>query len=466
MKGMLEMGQVYEVNPYVIQATKISKSLGELTRIFGQRECGSTNYSKEDVDYIYSLIKSEQEDISKMYADDELKSIIAGIIEDIESFGENLSVKNKRELEKECLHFEEIKKVVGSEFTKIKKRKVRSAYIHEEKEACLTALENYAGASKEIARKIDKSIYEDSRTQKKIYKALKKIGVKVIKFMVMVSEQGGYEVMLSAKCKQGYCVTVDEVGVEVSRVMGKTFTPEINERMVLGKKYTTLNYMEEPKFKLVYGVSQIAKKGSERSGDNFLVMDIKGGKKAIIVSDGMGTGEGADQISGKILDAMEALLDTGMNIKNVVTICNSMLISSQKGMNFGTLDICVIDKYSGMFELAKAGGANTFIVGENKVNSYESTTLPLGVVNGSEIDLFTQEIEDETFVIMVTDGVLDLLEEDGREEMFAELINGKLTKNPKELSEVILHSVLEKNDGIATDDMMVVVIGCWQRKCS
>lgn len=465
MKEVFEMGQAYEMNPYVVQATKIAKSLGQLTSIFDDKSISECNYSQKDIENIVDLIGRENEQMVMRYKQEELKQVVIGIIEDIESFGEGLSIENKRQLEKECYDFEKIRKIVGEEFAKVKQQKLKSASLHEERKACLTALEHYAGASKEVAKKLDKSIYEDSRVQKKVNKALKKMGVKVIKLTVLVSEQGGYEVLLSAKCKQGYCVTTEDVGKEISRVIGKVFSPDIHEPMVLGKKYCTFHYIEKPKFKLVYGVSQVQKAGSEKSGDNFLVMDIKEGKKAVIISDGMGSGESAHRMSSKILDAMEALLESGMAIKNIVTICNSMLISSQKGMDFGTLDICVIDTYSGKLEVTKAGGASTFVIKEEQVVNYEATSLPVGVVNGSEIDTFTNEIQDTTFVVMVTDGVMDLIKDEDENEVIASIIKEQRTENPTELSDIILQSILKRNRGVATDDMMVVVIGCWERKC-
>lgn len=465
MKDILEMGQSYEVNPYVIQATRVAKSLGQLSSIFAEKDSGQSNWTSHDIEAIIEAIEKENIELVRKYEKGELKSLVVGIIEDIDSFGENLSVENKRQLEKNCQDFEVVKGIVDREFAEIKRQKVRDAYLIEERQACMNALEHYAGASKDIVHKLDKSIYEDSRIQKKIEKALKRIGVKVIKLTVMVSEQGGYELMLSAKCKQGYCVTRDDVGFEISKVIGKTFASDVKEPMVLGKKYCTFHYMENPKYKMVYGVSQIQKAGSEKSGDNFLVMDIKEGKKVVIISDGMGSGESAHRMSSKILDAMEALLESGMGIKNIVSICNSMLISSQKGMNFGTLDICVLDTYSGEVEMVKAGGASTFVIKPERVGKYEATSLPVGVVNGSEVDTFVDVIQDTSFIVMVTDGVLDLIQGENENEVMAQIIRSQRTENPKELSEIILQTILKRNNGVATDDMMVVVIGCWERKC-
>lgn len=466
MKGILEMGQAYEVNPYVIQASRISNSLGQLTQIFADSTYVGGNFSQQDVDIIYEKITNESQVLADKYSCEELKVIISGVMGDMDSFGENLSVKNKRVLEKGCQDFELIKSLVGKEFSEIKKMKVQNACIQEEREACLTALQNYAGATKEIAKKLDKSIYEDTRLQKKVKKCLKKIGVKVIKLTVMVSEQGGYEMMLSAKCRQGSCITTEQVGNEISKAIGKKLSPEMNEPMMLGRKYSTLHYLEKPRFNIVHGVSLIAKDGSEKSGDNFLTMDIKGGKKALVISDGMGSGEKAHQMSSKILDAMEALLDSGMGVKSVVTICNSMLVSSQKGMDFGTLDVCVVDTYSGHFEITKAGAASTFILNQSGVKKLVSTSLPVGVMNGCETDTYEGEVGDNTYVVMATDGVLDLLKGEQGEKVIEDIVTKQRTQNPKELSEIILHSILEGNKGVAMDDMMVAVMGCWERKSS
>lgn len=466
MKGVLEMGQAYEVNPYVIQASRISNSLGQLTQIFTDDVTEGKNFSTLDVEGIYNTIVNENEMFATKYSKEELEGLISGLLEDMDSFGQELSVLNKRILEKQCEDFQLIKELVGKEFSNIKKEKLKNAYNQEEREACLTALKHYAGETRDIVKKLDKSIYEDSRLQKKIKKCLKKIGVKVIKLTLMLLEEGGYEIMLTAKSIQGSIVTSDQVGEEISKALGKTFTPEMNEPMMIGKKYATLHYVQKPRFNIVHGVSLVAKEGSEKSGDNFLVMNIKGGKKSLVMSDGMGSGEKAHRMSSKILDAIEALMDSGMSVKNVVTICNSMLISTQKGMDFGTLDICLIDTYSGSYEITKAGASSTFILSRSGVKKIESESLPVGVVNGSEVNSYIGELEDETFIVMVTDGVMDLLKGGEGAGAIESIMEKQRTQNPKELSEIILATVLEMNKGIATDDMMVAVLGCWERKNS
>lgn len=461
MKRVVGMGQAREMNPYVIQATKLSESLSYLSSIFNSNEVSEKNYSDIDVDRILNELW-ESENIERYSSKEKIRGLIVDILNDIELYGHDMSVKNKRKLMGEFREFDTVYEVVKREFVKIKKRVIEDGEATEGREACFSAISTYAGATREATKMLEKSIFEDKRIEKRIVTSLKKYGVKVLKTTVLMSEKGSYEIILTAKSKKGTCITTKEVVELLSEVIGRRLRPEANERMSLSKEYTSIHFTECPQYQLIHGVSQRIKSGSSQSGDNFLVMDIGSGKKGIILSDGMGSGEGAYKMSGRILDAMEALLGSGLSLKNTMSICNSMLVSSQKGMDFGTLDVCIMDTCNGEIEIGKAGASHTFIVGAGGSKMIEPSSLPIGIVNGVDVDYFQESMEDGTFVVMMTDGVSELMNHEDKANVVGEMIHNQGTNNPKELAESILSEILARNNEQVSDDMMVLVVGCWK----
>ncbi len=131
-------------------------------------------------------------------------------------------------------------------------------------------------------------------------------------------------------------------------------------------------------------------------------------------------------------------------------------------MKFATLDITVLDCYTGEVELWKAGAANTYICTEDQCVSFESASLPIGVLVNMKPNYYKTKIQENGYIIMVTDGVLEEIPIGQRGEFIRGIIQNSKSKNPKEMAWKILEKSLESQGGQAKDDMMVLVIGVWE----
>lgn len=468
MNGMSvyeKRGQVLEMNPYVTKILNLSESLGELQGIFAIDK-KEKNYADEDVREIAESIV-ERKDIEALGLKDkeELMCLVEKILEDIEEYGAELSIKNKRQMEKDYFNFQEINEIVQQEYGKIKMKILKKGRVQEERDASLLAMLEYAAAVTEAADELDKSIYYDARAQKVLAKNLKKYGIKTLKITVIVQDSGTFEIILTGKCKQGEYATGKEIGEIISSTLGRLMYPENAERIVMLDQYCTMRFVEKTSYQMNHGVAQIEKNGSTCSGDNFLFKDLAGGKKVIVVSDGMGTGNDAYQMSKKIVESVEVLLEGGMSPEKVAKISNSILVSRQENINFGTLDICMANLHTGKVSLIKAGGANTFIVHQSGNKQWESRSLPLGIVNEIELDQYEDIVEEESFIVMMTDGASELIEGD-KGEYISNKIKENPSNNPKVLANYLLDDILDGYKGEAKDDMMVVVALIWrQRNC-
>ena len=65
-------------------------------------------------------------------------------------------------------------------------------------------------------------------------------------------------------------------------------------------------------------------------------------------------------------------------------------------------------------------------------------------------------------VVMLTDGVLDALENNRYEETMRQIIGSVKEQNPKEIARCILQFVLHCCGGHIQDDMTVLVLGIWE----
>ena len=129
---------------------------------------------------------------------------------------------------------------------------------------------------------------------------------------------------------------------------------------------TRLNFLSDDKYVMAIGNAETTKSNSSISGDSILNIRLKDGKYLVAISDGMGSGKDARKSSDKALKMLENLLLSGFDKKTSLELINSSLINQNEEI-FATLDIAIIDLYTGNIEFIKSGACPTYIKNGNKV---------------------------------------------------------------------------------------------------
>ncbi len=93
----------------------------------------------------------------------------------------------------------------------------------------------------------------------------------------------------------------------------------------------------------------------------------------------------------------------------------------------------------------------------------KSTSLPIGVLREVDYESAYKKLYDGDYIIMVSDGVLDVFEGENKEEELGRLLMDINTKNPKDMADELLMAVREYSGQNIMDDMTVLVTGIWQR---
>ena len=75
----------------------------------------------------------------------------------------------------------------------------------------------------------------------------------------------------------------------------------------------------------------------------------------------------------------------------------------------------------------------------------------------------TRYLEDGDYIILLSDGVVDALNQGVGEAALPEIISRFQSKNPSELANDILGYALRQCRGEVRDDMTVLVTGFWER---
>lgn len=218
-----------------------------------------------------------------------------------------------------------------------------------------------------------------------------------------------------------------------------------------------MSFLSDDKFVLGIGMAENYKNQNLVSGDSILHIRLKDGKYLVALSDGMGTGKQAKESSTKALELLENLLLSGFDKNVSIELITSSLIQHNAEM-FATLDIAIIDLYQGNIEMMKSGACPTYIKQRKKVQLIKSTSLPAGIVQQNNLEVFDRDIESGEILLMCTDGILDSNIEYKNKELWVKyLLEDIETNNTKKIADLVLNEAIDNNFGKAKDDMSVVV---------
>lgn len=218
--------------------------------------------------------------------------------------------------------------------------------------------------------------------------------------------------------------------------------------------YVILNLKTAPKLDCLFGVAQKTKNGSKISGDSYSVVKLDGEKILFAISDGMGSGEKAEQTSELSIGLVESFYKAGFDNDLILSTVNKLLTLHKEEI-FSALDVCILDKKSGMIDFVKMAAPNSFILNDETCQIVETGALPLGIVDETKPLTKKHVIASKDIVLLISDGISDSF---ANGEELTECIKSIKTKNPQEFADELLERALACNNGYAVDDMTVIAV--------
>lgn len=267
------------------------------------------------------------------------------------------------------------------------------------------------------------------------------------------------EIYLCAACRGSRCVTAKEAAAIISEALGVKIRVSDSSKLVITKEYDNYIFIEDTKFKVLNGVARAMKESV--SGDNFSILKLESGEYMLALSDGMGTGKEAGDESEMVMSLLEQMIESGFKAETAIKLINSSLVLKSDKQTFSTIDMGIINLFTGMCEFIKIGAAAAFIKRGNWVETITSTTLPIGMFGNVDYDTVTKKLYEGDIIILVTDGVLDSFKEENKEEAMEKLIIEINSKNPQDIANKILDKTLSQSDFMPIDDMTVITAGIW-----
>ncbi|MGI6361743.1 MAG: stage II sporulation protein E [Bacillota bacterium] len=271
-----------------------------------------------------------------------------------------------------------------------------------------------------------------------------KITKKALDVFVQYSECPGAEIC---------CRAVED---EISRMSGRNY--DVHEYKCGGDNCAErcrYRLLADGAFSLNIGQVQLAKDHKEVCGDSGGHILLDEGRKLLMICDGMGVGQRAAVESDTALNLVSRLIEAGFSEETAIdTVDVAMSLRNDKE-SFVTMDLCLVDLYSGRAQFIKSGSAPSFIKRGSVVKMIKSSSLPVGMVMAMQKDQLTEQILPGDMIILASDGLDANLSDDGR--WLQVILEQAQAESPQAMAQYLMNKVISVSGGKIKDDITILV---------
>ncbi|MEG0132865.1 MAG: stage II sporulation protein E [Clostridium sp.] len=383
------------------------------------------------------------------------------------SFVELLSVAEKKgklqisdlpeEVGKKCLKPSELTRQTNNVFEVFR---INSRWRSKIANSRLVLAEQLRGVSTSVNSMVNEALstFEvKSIKGDEIKEALINENLKFSDVFAMKNQRDIYEVTIYVDSQFSTNVSVCDYISVVSDVLGVKMCTSNYTGSTVDSSILQIRLTQEENYAIKTAVAKCSR--DEVSGDSYTFTDLDMGRYLVGLSDGMGCGSYASNESKTTIALLEKFMEAGFDRTAAIKAINSVLILGDAEERFATIDMAVVDLYNGIGEFVKIGCAPTYIKTRDGVDTIESTTMPVGILDDVDFESHIVEVENGDMIVMVSDGVTDASTD-------SNWVKGALLEyesgNPKDVADHLLKVAKNNADGQEADDMTVIVSKVWK----
>jgi|GEM_PF-2612937 len=346
-----------------------------------------------------------------------------------------------------CIHSEQIIGKVKDSFTFYKEQGLAEKEEELQRRFFVNGLEDMAEIIERRRERIAEGYDTYESLSEEIAGALTRNGVQCGSVCVTKNNAGLFE--LVAEIESEELGKAEQIICEVS---------ELDMHTVSEEKYkmgTVLTMREREYFKYDVAVLSLDSK-ERRTGDTAVWFDDGKGSLYCLVGDGMGSGALAAKESGWTAKLFEKLARAGFEPSEAFRIINNVMIAGKENESCISADAAKINLRSGNVEFTKAGAASSYIKTKKGVEKVGWSSLPLGILEISEVQSKNVSVSGGGYVVLMSDGVPDASGDrmEGEHELCRALMQCE-DMQPREMAEYLMFASMSM--GAPKDDMTIVV---------
>ncbi|MBD3108980.1 stage II sporulation protein E [Bacillus sp. AGMB 02131] len=366
-----------------------------------------------------------------------------------------VSTQTEREW-KYCHRFPRVVDAISQELTFYQADQKLKKQVKESRKLVAEQLRGVSEVMDEFAKEIQKERKNHHMQEEQILEAITDFGLQLHSVEIYNLEKGSIDIDISLPYFKGGGECEKLIAPMLSDILGETIVVAL-EDIESQPGMCFANFRSTQKFVVTTGVAHAAKGGGLISGDSYSLMELGAGKYAMAISDGMGNGERAKMESSETLELLQKILLSGIDEKVAIKSINSILSLRTTDEIFSTLDLALIDLHDAKAKFLKVCSTPSFIKRGDRVFKIESSNLPIGFLDGVDVEVVSEQLKAEDLLIMMSDGILEGAKNVENVEFWMKRkIKDLKTDKPQEVADLILEEVI-RTRGDISDDMTVVV---------
>lgn len=213
---------------------------------------------------------------------------------------------------------------------------------------------------------------------------------------------------------------------------------------------TQLIFDEKAKYLFESGVCRRC--AADECGDSYSSINLEDGRCVFILSDGMGSGSRAALDSSLTAELFAELMASGLSCETALKTVNSALISKSGDESLSTVDIAVLDPYSGKISFYKAGAAPSFVKKSGRTALLEAPSLPVGILSKVSFSHAEAILGEGDIAVLVSDGVTA----DGCE--WVQKLIRSWRGDMQSLAQELIATAASRRKGKKCDDMTAICV--------
>lgn len=309
----------------------------------------------------------------------------------------------------------------------------------------------------DFTKQLDSPVAMRKDAETAIVSELGRMGVHVKSLTLLKAQNGRYQLYADARVGRGRLVGAEAVRKIASKETGIPFEIGEDSRQMVGRSYDLVILNQKPAFRIQTAARRLSCQEDVISGDNFYIGNLKNGQALLMIADGMGNGVQAAKDSEALLSAVEELVMTGFEQEMAVRLVNAYLAEKNKGEHFTTLDMLLLDLYTGVGHLVKYGAATTYVCRGNWMECIKSTSLPVGVMEDAGCECSSKKYYAGDLIVMVSDGVLDSILFENKDDYMHTLLEALKDEEPETVVEAVIQDIRSVCGKRLKDDATIIV---------
>lgn len=354
-------------------------------------------------------------------------------------------------------------RAISSSYRVSKLNSIYDKKIEKSKENMGSQLEGISYAINSIAKNISEEINKNDIEEEKLKDLLNKRGLDVSRVKIKRNAESKIEINVytsvcnSSKIEECKCEKIEKIINKNIKENVKLVTEKCSK--TLNSDICKLKYTNKNNYALQIGISKVKKYNSIISGDSSINLNLEDGKKLIAISDGMGSGPKAKESSTIAIKLLKNLLLSGFDKETSIKLINSNICLNSKDETYATLDMAIIDLYKGNIEFIKNGACPTYIKNKRNVDVIKTISIPTGILEDIDLDVFDRDIGDGDILVMCSDGIIESNTEYENKELWLKYFLENIeSENAQKIADLIMQEAIDNSIGKPKDDMIVVTI--------